>query len=541
MLKRLFICLLAAAVLLCTLPSTVLAASTLYGDVDNNGTVDDWDSVTLSRFLANWSNITLEQTNSDVDGDGNINDWDSILLARYLANWDIILGPEEFEITINGAAIENFVIVTPENATLYEQYAAVVLKDHLEDHYGVILNIVSDTQAESNYELLIGNTNRAASKAHSNVSMGEMQYYLCAETSGSDVKIVMLGNNIMVGGATSALVNNYIEANRGNVTIPSGDSAQVETFTFLPAKNAIIMIGDGMGINHVELGEHGFTAGFNMEEEIDGDFVGKYFTAVGECTTLNASGEITDSAAAATALSSGYKTNNYRVGCDVNGTPHQNIFDLAKTQQAKAAIITTDIATGATPSGFTVHVEDRNDTEEIQRQHDLLDLDYFAADVGDELQAKTREALRNISTGDSFYMMVEEGMIDKAADSEDTPSRERAANVGKYVVRLHNCAAYVTEFVLMNPDTILIITADHETGMYGYRYNENIDLHIFYSLDGTSHTNRNVPVYALGAGTEIFDGTTTDNVLIGRFMAAVWGAENFNADVPTTVTEQPAA
>ena len=69
-------------------------------------------------------------------------------------------------------------------------------------------------------------------------------------------------------------------------------------------------------------------------------------------------------------------------------------------------LITTDITTGATPAGFTVHVQDRNDTEEIQRQHDLLDLDYFAADVGDELQAKTREALRNISTGDSFYLSL---------------------------------------------------------------------------------------------------------------------------------------
>lgn len=540
MFKRVLICMLTAAVLLCALPGTVLAADVLYGDVDSSGIIDDWDSVTLARYLANWPNITIEQTNSDVDCNNIIDDWDSILLARYLANWDIILGPEEFTITINGAAIEDFVIVTPENATLYEQYAAVVLKDHLEDHYDVTLNIVSDAQAESNYELLIGNTNRAASQAHSNVSMGEMQYYLCAETSGSDVKIVMLGDNIMIGGATSALVNNYIEANRGNVTIPSGDSAQVETFTFLPAKNAIIMIGDGMGINHVELGEHGLTAGFDMEEEIDGDFVGKYFNAVGECITLNASGEITDSAAAATALSSGYKTNNYRVGCDINGTPHQNILELAKTQQAKAAIITTDITTGATPSGFTVHVQDRNDTEEIQRQHDLLDLDYFAADVGDELQAKTREALRNISTGDSFYMMVEEGMIDKAADSDEVPAKERCANIGKYVIRLHDCAVYVTQFVLMNPDTILIITADHETGLLAYRYNEKTGGHAF-SMNGTSHSQRNVPIYALGAGTEIFDNTTTDNMLIGRFMATVWGAENFNADVPTTVTEQPAA
>ena len=533
MIKRILSCIVIAALLLCVLPLTSVAANIVYGDVNESGAVDGVDAVLLKRWLAAWS-VSISPVAADVDGNGTVDDLDSILLERYLAGWEVVLGPGEPEIvTVNGVELSEYRIVIPKEASLYELYAAVVLQDHLTDHYGLDLALVTDEEAESAYELLIGNTNRSATAACADLEFGELQYYIAAVTDQNGVKIVFLGDNMMVGGATSALINRYIvPAKKGQAVIPESVEAGIETFRFLPAQNVILMIGDGMGPNHVLLGEHGLSSGLAMEQEIDGSFVGRYFPAVGTCTTLNALGAITDSAAAATALSSGYKTINYAVGCDINGTAHKNVRELAIEAGAKTAIVTTDIATGATPSGFSLHVLDRHDTEEIQRQHDLMEIDYFAADMDNDLREETRAALRTISAGGSrFYMMVEEGMIDKAAGDETT-SAIRCAEIGKYVVRMHDCAAYIAEFALMHPDTAFIITADHETGYVQYSYASKTQKYTF-SISGNSHTKRDVPVFAMGAGTEIFNNVTTDNTVIGRFTAQVFGEMDFNADVPT--------
>lgn len=73
-------------------PVNADAASPLYGDVDGSGVVDDWDSVVLKRYLAEWD-VELDNTVADVDVSGSVDDWDSVLVDRYLADWDVVLGP----------------------------------------------------------------------------------------------------------------------------------------------------------------------------------------------------------------------------------------------------------------------------------------------------------------------------------------------------------------------------------------------------------------------------------------------------------------
>lgn len=73
-------------------PVNADAASPLYGDVDGSGVVDDWDSVVLKRYLAEWD-VELDSTVADVDVSGSVDDWDSVLVDRYLADWDVVLGP----------------------------------------------------------------------------------------------------------------------------------------------------------------------------------------------------------------------------------------------------------------------------------------------------------------------------------------------------------------------------------------------------------------------------------------------------------------
>lgn len=59
----------------------------LYGDVDENGEVNDIDRTNLARYLAGWSGYEISARASDVNRDGDVNDKDRTILARHLAGW----------------------------------------------------------------------------------------------------------------------------------------------------------------------------------------------------------------------------------------------------------------------------------------------------------------------------------------------------------------------------------------------------------------------------------------------------------------------
>ena len=63
----------------------------IYGDVNNDGTVDDLDVINLYRYIAKW-NVTVNEKAADVVPNGEINDEDAIQLARYIANWNVTIG-----------------------------------------------------------------------------------------------------------------------------------------------------------------------------------------------------------------------------------------------------------------------------------------------------------------------------------------------------------------------------------------------------------------------------------------------------------------
>lgn len=58
----------------------------LFGDTNADGTIDDWDSVLLERYLAGWE-VEINTSAADIDKNGVVDDWDGVLLARKLAGW----------------------------------------------------------------------------------------------------------------------------------------------------------------------------------------------------------------------------------------------------------------------------------------------------------------------------------------------------------------------------------------------------------------------------------------------------------------------
>ncbi|MEZ0536573.1 alkaline phosphatase [Caldicellulosiruptoraceae bacterium PP1] len=153
---------------------------------------------------------------------------------------------------------------------------------------------------------------------------------------------------------------------------PESDSISV--------KNVIIMIPDGMTVAHTTLARW-YQGGenLNMDE-----------LACGLIRTFSANNPITDSAPAATAMATGYKSNNKYLsvmpevvsmpGVDKIeekniSRPIATIFEAAKLKGLSTGIIATSNVQHATPAAFTSHTSDRNDYETIAKQQVFNNID----------------------------------------------------------------------------------------------------------------------------------------------------------------------
>ena len=308
-----------------------------------------------------------------------------------------------------------------------------------------------------------------------------------------------------------------------------------------PVKNLIYIIGDGMGFNHVE------NAKLYMEKD-KLNFENYY---VGEVTTYCADSDITDSAASATALATGKKTNLEHVGLDPNGKKLQNIMELSKARGKRTAIVTTDSLDGATPAGFSAHAEDRDKSIDIIKSQasgkvDLLigrwassyaysNLKHFTnngfayAETLDELTSLTSgKIVGNIQNVTSTYdpsaedavslkslveyaleyltkdnkkgftLMVEGAYIDKYSHEHDV------MGMIYELMDLNDAVDYILEWASKRDDTAIIFTADHETCGLTKATDKNSISDSLYTA--TYHTAVNVPLY-------LYNITTEKNVL----------------------------
>ena len=129
------------------------------------------------------------------------------------------------------------------------------------------------------------------------------------------------------------------------------------------AKNAIFMMGDGMGPAHrdaIQLATVGAHDRLRMDKL---PYQGMLGTNAADPDEL-----VTDSAAGATSFASGVKTYNGAIGVGVNGDPVPTIVERAKAAGKSVGLVTTSQVTGASPAAFGAHVEDRDEQSEIARQ-----------------------------------------------------------------------------------------------------------------------------------------------------------------------------
>ena len=128
-------------------------------------------------------------------------------------------------------------------------------------------------------------------------------------------------------------------------------------------KYVFYFIGDGMGANSVQLTEM-YLASIQGKLGIE-PLCFSQFPVATMATHYSASSNVTDSAASGTALATGVKTKNGRLGMDVDGNPVRNMAEMAKAKGQKVGIVTTTGVNHATPGAFEAHQPDRGMYYEI--------------------------------------------------------------------------------------------------------------------------------------------------------------------------------
>ena len=434
--------------------------------------------------------------------------------------------------TLNGVALSEFVVVydyEAEEDAAYGLHAAQYVQEQILARTGVELTLVEDN-ADGVYahEIVVGETNRDIS-ARLDADTEGMQFAILAE----DGKIALEGDYFIIAAAAYFFVETYVPVDCLDMVVPA--EVKIHDPIVEDARNYILMIGDGMGVNQTKL----FEMFENDVPYSDGEelFYGYYFPYAGFARTDSLSGT-TDSAAAGTALSSGYKTINGYVGQDAEHNEIQSLTELAGSLGMGSAVMSTEGSTGATPASFSAHANGRGDESDILSDQRALrktygtivdcGFDFYTEKlVENRLRSHLRENLEELYENEKgFFMMFEEAYIDKHSHNNEADKTFQA------VTRFNQAIGVVMEYAFYHPDTFVLITADHETGALlpdgngGYAYNSG------------DHSNADVPVFAYGDGGELFHGKTIENIQIPQTIASFMGVTDFgDQSVYTYLTE----
>lgn len=141
-------------------------------------------------------------------------------------------------------------------------------------------------------------------------------------------------------------------------------------------KYIFYLIGDGMGLNHVNLSEI-------YQAKLEGKsgvipLVFSQFPYAGFATTYSQSNEVTDSAAGGTALAVGKKTKNGVISMDSTTTvPYKSVAYAAKEKGMKVGITTSVSIDHATPASFYANQSTRSKYYEIANDIPKSNFDFF--------------------------------------------------------------------------------------------------------------------------------------------------------------------
>lgn len=352
-------------------------------------------------------------------------------------------------------------------------------------------------------------------------------------------------------------------------TTPTTDRKEETT----QAKNVILLIGDGTGLSQV-------SSAFYFK-----DTQPNYarFKHIGLIKTSSSKEDITDSAAGATAFAAGTKTYNGAIGVADDSTDLPNLVEIVSLQNVKTGVVSTSCIQHATPASFYAHALSREFYEDIAADMVTSHIDFFAGggtkffnqredgkDLLAELKTKefeidttalgTFEDIKQYSKmgylladnhmdpvakgrGDflpkatelgiqflnkdtdtsNFFIMVEGSQIDWGGHAND------ADYLISELIDFDDAIGKALNFAEKDGNTLVIVTADHETGGFtlaststksetGEMKNDYTKITGTFSTGGHSATL--VPVFAYGPGAEDFAGVYENTEIFHKILKA---------------------
>jgi len=364
------------------------------------------------------------------------------------------------------------------------------------------------------------------------------------------------------------------------ITLTSCKSQMITKEVKPKAKNVILLIADGTGLSQVSSAFYFKKTSPNYAR----------FKSIGLIKTSSSRELITDSAAGATAFSSGEKTYNGAVGVATDSTKLKTLVEIVSPQNVKTGLISTSSIQHATPASFYGHVLHRSQYEDITLDLVASDIDFFAGGgrkffnkrkdeknllsdlkvkgfeidttaLGDFSQikkqskmgyllaeehmdavAKTRgdflpkatalgiQFLNKDAAKAGFFMMVEGSQVDWGGHNND------ANYLISELIDFDDAVGKALDFAEKDGNTLVIVTADHETGGFtlastqkkkedGTTYSDYKEITGTFSTGGHSATL--IPVFAFGPGSEAFSGIYENTEIFHKiFEVTNWKNQN---------------
>lgn len=325
-------------------------------------------------------------------------------------------------------------------------------------------------------------------------------------------------------------------------------------------KKIILMIGDGMGLAQICAGMVANGGYLHFQR----------FKVVGFSRTNSSDDYITDSAAGATAISTGKKTYNKAIGVGTDSLPLKTILEYAEENKYATGMVVTCPITHATPASFIAHQASRSMDEAIALDFLKTDIDVFIgggrqffekrADnqnlltqlAGKGYQVKnSQEEIWGVKQGklagfvadkdplaiykgrdtaylknaslkamelmgsnpNGFFLMIEGSQIDWGGHENNLEY------VTSEVLDFNRTLGAVLDYAEKDGNTLVVVTADHETG--GLSLNEGTSYRqkkVNGQFTTKGHTGIMVPVFAYGPGAEQFGGIYENTELFYKMM-----------------------
>ena len=290
---------------------------------------------------------------------------------------------------------------------------------------------------------------------------------------------------------------------------------------------------------------------------------------VGLLKTHSLDNLVTDSAASATAMSSGVKTYNRTVGLDKNLSSVKSILEICRDKGYMTAIVATSTIVHATPASYYSKVKSRYQYDEIASQLSKSNINFFVGggekyfndrvdgrnlinEMDDYFFANSLESFKNINSNkigyltyydepvgkhegrepslediaqitiqklksfdNPFFLLVEGSQIDWGGHDNDSE------HLISEMLEFDKTIETVFNFADKDKNTLVVITADHETGGAAIVDGNLEESFVKIKYVSGDHTATMVPIFSLGPYSSLFKGVYDNTEIFDKLEAII--------------------